>query len=282
MSMEQFTKDMNIIAKLDNEPNDMGGLTAEQLKAKFDEGGLALQKYINEVILPRMGEPWQGDLLMNGYRVTNLGAPVEGTDALRKMDAAPAGYTERYYAVATAEDFDSTLDAELASLGGGRRKVIRMSGSGTCPLGGGIYMLTIDKTHDNYAVVDIVGHTDAGRYFKRAKRDGVWDELEWVNPPLNVGVEYRTTERYLGKPVYVKVFDFGALPNASYKSIAHGLSKTGVVSLSAVSTCGKYYFPSASNSGRVDVYINAGNIQITTTGDWSSVSVYVTVKYTKD
>lgn len=90
MSMEQFTKDMNIIAKLDDEPNDMGGLTAEQLKAKFDEGGLALQKYINEVILPRMGEPWQGDLLMNGYRVTNLGAPVEGTDALRKMDAAPA------------------------------------------------------------------------------------------------------------------------------------------------------------------------------------------------
>lgn len=28
--------------------------------------------------------------------------------------------------------------------------------------------------------------------------------VEWINPPMLLGVEYRTTERYLGKPVYVK------------------------------------------------------------------------------
>lgn len=28
---------------------------------------------------------------------------------------------------------------------------------------------------------------------------------EWVNPPMQIGVEYRTTERYLGKPVYKKL-----------------------------------------------------------------------------
>lgn len=33
--------------------------------------------------------------------------------------------------------------------------------------------------------------------------------IEWVNPPLALGVEYRTTERYMGKPVYVKVVDCG-------------------------------------------------------------------------
>lgn len=52
--MEKFTKDMNIIAALDDEPNDVGGLTAYELKAKFDEGGLALQKYINEELLPNL------------------------------------------------------------------------------------------------------------------------------------------------------------------------------------------------------------------------------------
>ena len=34
---------------------------------------------------------------------------------------------------------------------------------------------------------------------------GAWNPFEWINPPLALGVEYRTTERYLGKPVYVKL-----------------------------------------------------------------------------
>lgn len=50
MALTKFEKDMNIIAPLDNEPNDVGGLSAEQLKAKFDEGNKATQKYINETL----------------------------------------------------------------------------------------------------------------------------------------------------------------------------------------------------------------------------------------
>ncbi len=38
--------------------------------------------------------------------------------------------------------------------------------------------------------------------------------VEYLNPPMSLGVEYRTTERYLGKPVYVKLIDLGSLPNA--------------------------------------------------------------------
>lgn len=37
----------------------------------------------------------------------------------------------------------------------------------------------------------------------------VWNPFEWVNPPMNLGTEYRTTERYLGKPVYVKMVNLG-------------------------------------------------------------------------
>ena len=43
MAIEQFTKNMGIIAALDDEPNDVGGMTSAQLKDKFDEGGKALQ-----------------------------------------------------------------------------------------------------------------------------------------------------------------------------------------------------------------------------------------------
>lgn len=47
-----FSKEMGIISALDDEPNDVGGLTAAELKAKFDEAGVSIQKYINETLIP--------------------------------------------------------------------------------------------------------------------------------------------------------------------------------------------------------------------------------------
>ena len=44
MAFEKFNKDMKIISALDDEPNDVGGLTAAALKAKFDEGGEAIKR----------------------------------------------------------------------------------------------------------------------------------------------------------------------------------------------------------------------------------------------
>ena len=52
MSIEKMKQDLAIIQKLSDLPNSADGLTAEQLKAKFDESGLAIQKWINEVLLP--------------------------------------------------------------------------------------------------------------------------------------------------------------------------------------------------------------------------------------
>ena len=50
MALSKFTKDMGIISALDDEPNDVGGLTAAELKAKFDEGGQAIKTFINETL----------------------------------------------------------------------------------------------------------------------------------------------------------------------------------------------------------------------------------------
>jgi hypothetical protein len=32
---------------------------------------------------------------------------------------------------------------------------------------------------------------------------------EWIYPPMEVGVEYRLAERYMGKPVYIKAVNYG-------------------------------------------------------------------------
>lgn len=49
----------------------------------------------------------------------------------------------------------------------------------------------------------------------------VWNPWEWVNPPMQLGTEYRTTERYLGKPVYAKLVDCGQI--ADNKQVEHGI-----------------------------------------------------------
>jgi hypothetical protein len=43
--------------------------------------------------------------------------------------------------------------------------------------------------------------------------DNRWSPWEWENPPMELGVEYRTTERYMGKPVYTMLFNMGQLAN---------------------------------------------------------------------
>ncbi len=52
LEIQMLDGDLNIIQKLDDEPNDVGGLTSAQLKAKFDEGGNIIKKYINETLIP--------------------------------------------------------------------------------------------------------------------------------------------------------------------------------------------------------------------------------------
>lgn len=54
MAIEKFNKNMEIIAALDDEPNDVGGMTSAELKNKFDEGGKALQTYMNEILIPAL------------------------------------------------------------------------------------------------------------------------------------------------------------------------------------------------------------------------------------
>lgn len=54
MAIEKFNKNMEIIAALDDEPNDVGGMTSAELKNKFDEGGKALQTYMNETLIPAL------------------------------------------------------------------------------------------------------------------------------------------------------------------------------------------------------------------------------------
>lgn len=51
-NVSNFDEDLAVIQTLDDEPNDVDGLSAQQLKAKFDQAALLLQKFLNEVLIP--------------------------------------------------------------------------------------------------------------------------------------------------------------------------------------------------------------------------------------
>ena len=63
---------------------------------------------------------------------------------------------------------------------------------------------------------------------QRKLADGVWKPWEWVNPPMQLGVEYRTTERYHGKPVYTQEISIGAIGSGS-GNIEHGIADISLV-----------------------------------------------------
>lgn len=55
----------------------------------------------------------------------------------------------------------------------------------------------------------------------------VSDEPEWINPPMVVGTEYRTTERFAGKPVYTTITTHA--PKSTGVSAAYVVPPTGAV-----------------------------------------------------
>lgn len=52
MAIGTLDTDLNVIQQLDDLPNAVGGLSADALKAKFDEAGLAIQGYLNQTVVP--------------------------------------------------------------------------------------------------------------------------------------------------------------------------------------------------------------------------------------
>lgn len=121
-----------------------------------------------------------------------------------------------------------------------------------------------------------------GCYAERIMKAGIWGPWEWVNPPMELGIEYRTTERYLGKPVYVKAVDFGALPNATTKTVTWAASGEvlAVLSVEATSSQGSPIGLGASLSG-TELTATKTTLYVKSSGNYSSDTAVFRLKYTK-
>lgn len=95
--------------------------------------------------------------------------------------------------------------------------------------------------------------------------------VEWINPPMQLGVEYRTTERYLGKPVYVKVVDCGDF--VSDKTVSWTDTLSEVIGIAGINVSSyRMTFP--------DSYISGDKIVLRGSDPWGG-TIQACVKYIK-
>ena len=109
---------------------------------------------------------------------------------------------------------------------------------------------------------------------------------------MQLGVEYRTTERYLNKPVYVKAVECGTIPINSTKTVSFDPSYDAVSTDSTFRalcvwgvTSDHWTLPALLYGYGLDRFINISayfnGIIIGTTETGASSSITVVVKYTK-
>jgi hypothetical protein len=104
-------------------------------------------------------------------------------------------------------------------------------------------------------------------------------------------VSYSTTEQLTGgkwidgKPIYRKVIDFGALPNANTKNVAHNITNIGdIVNVSIIAKSSTEYLLLATGKNSVtdfNAWITKTNINIHTDSNRSNYNAVTILEYTK-
>lgn len=118
--------------------------------------------------------------------------------------------------------------------------------------------------------------------YERQYYSNTWNEWECVNPPMREGVEYRTKERYLGKTVYTKLINFGALPNATKKTVQHGAASSKVIRCVGQMSDGNSIPFHYTSTNWVEIYAGPQLVVILTGDNKSTMTAYAQIWYIKD
>lgn len=217
--------------------------------------------------------PQSGDY--NATQIPVSGEPEAETVAAALSNKAPGGF-----GLGTHGPFVIDLNEAVES---GFYTVAGTYQNGPADTGAGFSLLLVLSGSEGNRIAQIYYGNNtsfmgciATRYYNNGKQ--AWSPWEWINPPMQLGVEYRTAERYNGKLVYAKAINFGQAPNATYKDVSHGIENFGQL----VSYTGMMGGSNLIETPALDsIQIDASNIRITTNSDVSASYVYLVLRYTK-
>ena len=229
---------------------------------RADGTGMGIGKVSEKAKTLDMG--W--DIELNGNNILNVGV---------------TGVSLKSSRVETDAELETLLQTVYSAMSGATAKLVYWTGYPSATSHGWFGILS--KSSDNNGSIKAWSANLTGSLIFKVKFSGAWKPLEWQNPPMDVDVEYRTTERYQGKPVYVKCISVGVLPSNAQSKTAHGITDSkNFVALWGHS--GRYYFPTQWNAdsiGTINIYATSTNVFVKTTAAWDNYVAYVTIKYTK-
>ena len=127
------------------------------------------------------------------------------------------------------------------------------------------------------------------RYLTELDNTDSWSGWEYENPPMELGVEYRTTERFNGKPVYTKVLTYiiseiGSSNGVTDVEIPHNISDFDSIVRCNATCSGTFTLPYMYGANcNTSVYqVTATNIVMRIINDiWHSGVFVFTIHYTK-
>ena len=295
MKIPEFTEDLEIVSKLGDNPGADNGLTAEGLKAKFDEGPLLLKRFLNSVLIAKLNEIFAeggqlneglimtGPINMNENLLFGLADPKNETEAVSfgyaKRNFAPGGYGLGGTAI-SSNDLNNETNCGWYAF---------EKNSANTPFDYGMAM-TLNRYGSQWTQIAFNPHMGGDGEICVRSYNGT-ERLPWEygNPPMKAGKEYRTIERFNGKSVYAMLVDCGTLPNTSNKSVSTTIPSTAnIISATgmAVASDGSCEpFPNIDYKGALECAFfisSAKNIIVNTFKDMSTHTGYITVKYTKE
>ena len=251
-------------------------------------GGVASFNGRTGAVLPQSGD-------YNATQIPVSGEPEAETVAAALSNKAPAGYGfgDAIQGIATTsaeesyETYCAKVDAVLDEMPDKTAKLVRAYPPAVYGKAGTTVSL-LYKSDANYVVLSNIGSADTDlcgwRMFKQrypsSSSPAVWMPFEWEHPPMQIGVEYRTTERYNSKPVYKKAINTGALSAGTSKSVAHGVQNIGL-RLSALYGLNNGGDNLVSNPGITGILVDGSKITITTAAGFSTSNSWVVIAYTK-
>lgn len=143
MAFSRFDKDLDIIAKLSDDPNTTDGLTSNQLKARFDQGPKTIKDWINAVFLAA---------LEGVTAAANIGAKLTGFPSITTVQGA----LDQVLTVANQASQASIPDNSITQA--------KLAVVDNTELNGAVGTVNINKqavTHSKLAVVDSNGENGA-------------------------------------------------------------------------------------------------------------------------
>lgn len=197
---------------------------------------------------------------------------AQKAQARGNINAAPGGFGLGSNIVYAPSNSDDMSDANLIDATGFYLAIANTEGG---------YHYILHMQYPSDAALQFGSFVNDTTYCLRKKLSGVWQPWEWVNPPMQLGVEYRTTERYLGKPVYCELVNFGALPNATQKTVKHNIPNVSSVISVYGSAQDQAIVVGAFGMQVTGINADNTNVAIWTSADLSNYSAYVAMKYTK-